>query len=89
MYPTVLDEQESRRLKSCRDSFLNLGFEIGRLKTGTPPRVNAHTVNFDAMEIQPGDAQPRPFSFSTEQITQPQMPCHLTHTNEKNASDCP
>ena len=65
------------------DSFLNLGFEIGRLKTGTPPRVNAHTVNFDLMEIQPGDQQPRPFSFSTEQITQPQMPCHLTHTNEK------
>ena len=65
------------------DSFLNLGFEIGRLKTGTPPRVNAHTVNFDVMEIQPGDAQPRPFSFSTEQITQPQMPCHLTYTNEK------
>ena len=65
------------------DSFLNLGFEIGRLKTGTPPRVNAHTVNFDAMEIQPGDAQPRPFSYSTEQITQPQIPCHLTYTNEK------
>ena len=65
------------------DSFLNLGFEIGRLKTGTPPRVNAHTVNFDVMEIQPGDVQPRPFSFATEQITQPQMPCHLTYTNEK------
>ena len=65
------------------DSFLNLGFEIGRLKTGTPPRVNAHTVNFDVMEIQPGDVQPRPFSFSTEQITQPQMPCHLTYTNKK------
>ena len=65
------------------ESFLNLGFEIGRLKTGTPPRVNAHTVNFDVMEIQPGDAQPRPFSFSTEQVTQPQMPCHLTYTNEK------
>ena len=65
------------------DSFLNLGFEIGRLKTGTPPRVNAHTVNFDVMEIQPGDAQPRPFSFSTEQITQPQIPCYLTYTNEK------
>ena len=65
------------------DSFLSLGFEIGRLKTGTPPRVNAHTVNFDLMEIQPGDQQPRPFSFSTEQITQPQLPCHLTHTNEK------
>ena len=65
------------------DSFLNLGFEIGRLKTGTPPRVNAHTVNFDAMELQPGDAQPRPFSFSTEQITQSQIPCHLTYTNKK------
>ena len=65
------------------DSFLSLGFEIGRLKTGTPPRVNAHTVNFDVMELQPGDQQPRPFSFSTEQITQPQMPCHLTYTNEK------
>ena len=65
------------------ESFLNLGFEIGRLKTGTPPRVNAHTVNFDVMEIQPGDAQPRPFSFSTDKITQPQMPCHLTYTNEK------
>ncbi len=65
------------------ESFLNLGFEIGRLKTGTPPRVNAHTVNFEVMEIQPGDVQPRPFSFSTKQITQPQMPCHLTYTNEK------
>ena len=65
------------------ESFLELGFEIGRLKTGTPPRVNAHTVNFDVMEIQPGDAQPRPFSFLTDKITQPQMPCHLTYTNEK------
>ncbi|MDE0297600.1 MAG: tRNA uridine-5-carboxymethylaminomethyl(34) synthesis enzyme MnmG [Candidatus Poribacteria bacterium] len=65
------------------ESFLSLGFEIGRLKTGTPPRVNAQTVNFDAMEIQPGDPDPLPFSFSTEKITQPQMPCHLTYTNEK------
>jgi tRNA uridine 5-carboxymethylaminomethyl modification enzyme len=65
------------------ESFLNLGFEIGRLKTGTPPRVNAHTVAFGVMEIQPGDAHPRPFSFSTEKITQSQMPCHLTYTNEK------
>lgn len=65
------------------ESFLALGFEIGRLKTGTPPRVNAHTVDFDVMEIQPGDENPRPFSFSTDQIAQPQMPCHLTYTNEK------
>ena len=65
------------------ESFLSLGFEVGRLKTGTPPRVHAQTVNFDAMEIQPGDRHPLPFSFSTEKITQPQMPCHLTYTNEK------
>ena len=65
------------------ESFLSLGFEIGRLKTGTPPRVKAQTVNFDVMEIQPGDRHPLPFSFSTEKITQQQMPCHLTYTNEK------
>ena len=65
------------------ESFLSLGFEIGRLKTGTPPRVNAHTVDFSVMEIQPGDEKPLPFSFSTERITQSQLPCYLTHTNEK------
>ena len=65
------------------ESFLSLGFEIGRLKTGTPPRVNAHTVDFSVMEIQPGDEEPLPFSFSTERITQAQLPCYLTHTNEK------
>ena len=65
------------------DSFLKLGFEIGRLKTGTPPRVNAHTIDVTQMEIQPGDDDPLPFSFSTEQITQPQVPCYLTYTNEK------
>lgn len=65
------------------ESFLKLGFEIGRLKTGTPPRVNAHTIDVSKMEIQPGDADPLPFSFSTEQITQTQVPCYLTYTNEK------
>ena len=64
------------------ESFLNLGFEIGRLKTGTPPRVNAQTVDFDQMEIQPGDDDPLPFSFITKEITQPQLPCYLTYTNE-------
>lgn len=65
------------------ESFLNLGFEIGRLKTGTPPRVNAYTIDISQMEIQPGDEDPLPFSFSTERITQPQVPCYLTYTNEK------
>lgn len=65
------------------DSFLSLGFEIGRLKTGTPPRVNAQTVAFSEMEIQPGDENPRPFSFLTQRITQPQLPCYLTYTNRQ------
>ena len=64
------------------ESFLSLGFEIGRLKTGTPPRVNAQTINVSEMEIQPGDENPRPFSFLTERITQPQLPCYLTYTNQ-------
>ena len=65
------------------ESFLSLGFEIGRLKTGTPPRVNAQTVDFSVMEIQPGDENPLPFSFLTDRITQPQLPCYLTYTNQK------
>ena len=73
-------ESSAERLS---ESFLNLGFEIGRLKTGTPPRVNAHTIDFTQMEIQPGDEEPLPFSFLTERITQPQLPCYLTYTNEK------
>ena len=65
------------------ESFLSLGFEIGRLKTGTPPRVNAQTVDFSEMEIQPGDENPRPFSFLTERIIQSQLPCYLTYTNQQ------
>ncbi len=73
-------ESSAERLS---ESFLNLGFEIGRLKTGTPPRVTAHKIDFSKMEIQPGDEEPVPFSFATERITQPQLPCYLTYTNEK------
>ena len=59
-----------------------LGFEIGRLKTGTPPRVNGRTLDFAALEEQPGDDPPRPFSYATAAITQPQIPCWITYTNE-------
>ena len=58
-----------------------LGFETGRLKTGTPPRVNGRTIDFEAMERQPGDEPPRPFSYAVETITQAQMPCWITYTN--------
>lgn len=58
-----------------------LGFEIGRLKTGTPQRIDAGTVDFSGMSIQPGDEPPKPFSYSTEAISQSQIPCYLTFTN--------
>lgn len=60
-----------------------LGFELRRFKTGTPCRINGRTIDFSATQEQPGDAEPQPFSFLTDAITQPQMSCHLTETNER------
>ncbi len=60
-----------------------LGFRIGRLKTGTCPRLDSRTIEYSALEIQPGDHPPPPFSFRTRAITQPQLPCHLTYTNAR------
>jgi len=62
-------------------SLLSLGFELRRFKTGTPPRLNGRTIDFEALERQPGDTDPVPFSFLTETITQPQLDCHITYTN--------
>jgi tRNA uridine 5-carboxymethylaminomethyl modification enzyme len=58
-----------------------LGFELQRFKTGTPPRLNGRTIDFAALEPQPGDPEPVPFSFLTDRIEQPQLDCHLTYTN--------
>jgi tRNA uridine 5-carboxymethylaminomethyl modification enzyme len=63
------------------DSLATLGFRIGRLKTGTCPRLDARTIDYSALELQPGDEPPPPFSFRTERIVQRQIPCHLTFTN--------
>ena len=60
-----------------------LGFELQRFKTGTPCRINGRTIDFSATQEQPGDSEPQPFSFLTDAITQPQMCCHLTETNER------
>ena len=59
------------------------GIEVGRLKTGTPARLNGETINWSILEAQEGDKNPTPFSFLTKEITQPQIKCYITHTNEK------
>ncbi len=65
------------------DSFESLGFKIGRLKTGTPPRLDGRTINWAILEPQPGDSNPKPFSFSNDKIEREQLPCYITYTNEK------
>jgi len=61
-----------------------IGIELVRFKTGTPPRVNSLTIDYDQTEIQPGDSVPRAFSYeTTEYRTDEQLPCWLTYTNEK------
>jgi len=63
------------------DSLRDLGFKMGRLKTGTPPRLDARTIDFSKTEPQYGDEPPPPFSYTTEKITNPQLPCYITYTN--------
>ena len=59
------------------------GFKVGRLKTGTCPRLDARTIDFTKLQAQQGDPEPIPFSFSNRSITQQQVPCHITYTNER------
>jgi tRNA uridine 5-carboxymethylaminomethyl modification enzyme len=78
-----IDERSATGLSGC---LLNLGFETGRLKTGTPPRLDKSTIDFSSTDIQPGDVIPTPFSFRTvldklEFPKQRQVDCYLTHTN--------
>jgi tRNA uridine 5-carboxymethylaminomethyl modification enzyme len=61
-------------------SFERAGFTLGRLKTGTPPRLDGTTIDWSAVEMQPGDDPPEPFSVMTDQITTPQIQCGITRT---------
>ncbi len=65
------------------ESLTDLGFNIGRLKTGTCPRLDSRSIDYSKLQIQIGDESPIPFSFSNELITQRQVPCHITYTNAK------
>ncbi len=69
--------------KGLSPSLQKLGFKIGRLKTGTPARVDARTINFDKMIIQPGDEEPTFFSFLPNRPIREQFPCYLTRTTEE------
>lgn len=65
------------------DNLREIGFDLVRFKTGTPPRVNSKTIDYSKTEIQPGDDVPRAFSYETTEYIMDQMPCWLTYTNER------
>ncbi len=75
-----LDEAAANELSA---SLMQLGLKLERLKTGTPVRLDASTCDLDRLEVQPGDAEPQPFSFLNERIDRPQTPCWITCTNEQ------
>lgn len=75
-----LGETESNGLS---DSLKNLGLRLGRFKTGTPPRLDKRTINYEGLIPQFGDHPPVPFSFTTSEIKLPQVPCYITYTNEE------
>jgi tRNA uridine 5-carboxymethylaminomethyl modification enzyme len=68
--------------ESLSDSLTSCGFQLARFKTGTPCRLNGRTIDFSQLEVQPGDSDPRPFSFSIDAIMQSQLDCHITYTNK-------
>ncbi|MCB0686967.1 MAG: tRNA uridine-5-carboxymethylaminomethyl(34) synthesis enzyme MnmG [Saprospiraceae bacterium] len=69
--------------RGITEQLISLGFESGRMKTGTPPRVDGRSLHWDRMELQPGDENPSKFSFTDTPVLKKQLPCHITYTNPK------
>ena len=69
--------------RGLSEQLASVGFRVGRLKTGTCPRLDARSIDFDRLEAQHGDDPPRPFSFATARIAQSQLPCHITYTTTR------
>jgi tRNA uridine 5-carboxymethylaminomethyl modification enzyme len=65
------------------ESILSIGFQMGRLKTGTPPRLERESIDFSTFQVQLGDEEPALFSFRSNGLSQPQVPCWITYTNEQ------
>ena len=72
-----------RAAQGITEQLITLGFESGRMKTGTPPRVDGRSLNWDVMELQPGDEEPGKFSFSDTPALKKQLPCHITYTSRE------
>ncbi len=70
-------------VQGLSESLANLGFKVGRLKTGTCPRLDNRSIDYSRLQVQNGDEYPLPFSFSSSGVTQRQVPCHITYTNER------
>ena len=75
-----LNQPASNHLSDC---LRRLGLKVSRFKTGTPPRLDGATVDYDRLEVQHGDPDPLPFSFVNDRIARPQIPCWVTYTNER------
>jgi tRNA uridine 5-carboxymethylaminomethyl modification enzyme len=65
------------------NALVRLGFRVERFKTGTPARINGREIDYSRIEMQPGDEQPQPFSFLTDELSVDQLPCWITYTNEQ------
>ena len=70
-------------VQGLSESLANLGFKVGRLKTGTCPRLDSRSLDYSNLQVQHGDESPVPFSFTNETISQRQVPCHITYTNAR------